>query len=71
MNTGQQNRDWRHQRTAPPPVILLERDGFKLIQSSRSGSLLKHDLFGKPVSAFPDHALATDGESGNRVEQRN
>jgi hypothetical protein len=25
--------------------------------SSRSRSLVEHDLFGKPVSAFPDHAL--------------
>jgi hypothetical protein len=22
------------------------------------GSLMEHDLFGKPVSTFPDHALA-------------
>jgi len=25
--------------------------------SSRSSSLVEHDLFGKPVSTFPDHAL--------------
>jgi hypothetical protein len=26
--------------------------------SSRSSFLFEHDLFGKPVSTFPDHALA-------------
>jgi hypothetical protein len=25
--------------------------------TSRSRSLVEHDLFGKPVSTFPDHAL--------------
>jgi hypothetical protein len=25
--------------------------------TSRSKSLVEHDLFGKPVSTFPDHAL--------------
>jgi hypothetical protein len=36
----------------------LERDGFRFESSSRSRSLVEHDLFAKPVSTFPDHALA-------------
>jgi hypothetical protein len=28
-----------------------------LIEAERAGLRLKHDLFGKPVSTFPDHAL--------------
>src|SRR5262245_6778148 len=30
---------------------------FEVESTSRSGSLVEHDLFGKPVSTFPDHAL--------------
>ena len=37
---------------------VLARDGFKLKSSSRSRSLTEHDLFGKPVPTFPDHALS-------------
>jgi hypothetical protein len=36
---------------------LLERDYFFFESSSRSIFLFEHDLFGKPVSTFPDHAL--------------
>ncbi len=32
--------------------------------SSRSIFLLEHDLFGKPVSTFPDHALTLPGAGG-------
>jgi hypothetical protein len=39
-------------QTHPYP---LERDGFRL-KIGRSIILVKHDLFGKPVSTFPDHA---------------
>jgi hypothetical protein len=28
--------------------------------ASRSGPLVEHDLFGKPVSTFPDHALLVE-----------
>jgi hypothetical protein len=35
----------------------------------RSNSLVEHDLFGKPVSTFPDHALENvDQPSRKRVE---
>jgi hypothetical protein len=37
-----------------------KRDGSAMAnvaRSSRSGPLVEHDLFGKPVSTFPDHAL--------------
>jgi hypothetical protein len=30
---------------------------FEVESASRSSSLVEHDLFGKPVSTFPDHAL--------------
>src|SRR5215468_10749095 len=33
---------------------------------SCSSSLFEHDLFGKPVSTFPDHALITRRLLGNR-----
>jgi hypothetical protein len=37
----------------------LERDEFKMKNesSSRPSSLFEHDLFEKPVSTFPGHAL--------------
>ena len=33
---------------------------FEVESTSRSRSLVEHDLFGKPVSTFPDHALGVD-----------
>jgi hypothetical protein len=36
--------------------IALERNRFRL-KRFRSSILMEHDLFGKPVSTFPDHAL--------------
>src|SRR5437762_11633543 len=32
---------------------------FSIESRSRSRFLIEHDLFGKPVSTFPDHALAS------------
>src|SRR5262249_24422939 len=43
----------------PLATVLLTRareDRVELL--SRSSSLFEHDLFGKPVSTFPDHALS-------------
>src|SRR5438034_9218899 len=34
---------------------------FSIESRSRSRFLIEHDLFGKPVSTFPDHALASRG----------
>src|SRR6266481_3910152 len=46
-------------RTGRRPIGTgLERDGMRLNRPSRSSFLFEHDLFGKPVSTFPDHALA-------------
>ncbi|TPL04608.1 hypothetical protein FJ567_03065 [Mesorhizobium sp. B2-4-16] len=36
--------------------------------SSRSSSLLKHDLFRKPVPTFRDHALAGPGSNANAAQ---
>jgi hypothetical protein len=33
--------------------------------------LMEHDLFGKPVSTFPDHALKRDGFMLKRHRARN
>src|SRR6202044_2011815 len=45
---------------------------FEVESTSRSRSLVEHDLFGKPGSTFPDHALAVDPSRrialGQRVE---
>src|SRR5580704_7507624 len=39
------------------------RTGWVVIRSaSRSSFLFEHDLFGKPDSTFPDHALGAPGE---------
>ena len=36
----------------------LERDAFWLNRYRALSFLFEHDLFGKPVSPFPDHAVA-------------
>ena len=36
----------------------LERDDFSLIRHPALSFLFEHDLLGKPVPTFPDHALA-------------
>jgi hypothetical protein len=38
---------------------------FEVESTSRSRSLVEHDLFGKPASTFPDHASASD--STNKI----
>src|SRR6266851_3327541 len=52
----------------------LERDEFRMNRSSRSSLLFEHDLFGKPVPTFPDHALFRPDASVQRfglvLEQR-
>src|ERR1700733_2666071 len=40
------------------PGYALRARSFEVESTSRSRSLVEHDLFGKPVSTFPDHALA-------------
>src|ERR1700723_206592 len=48
------------------------RAGWVVVRSaSRSSFLFEHDLFGKPVSTFPDHALsAAHPHQGDRIELR-
>jgi hypothetical protein len=41
----------------PPRALKLH--GIWLKSPSRFSFLFEHDLFGKPVSTFPDHALET------------
>jgi hypothetical protein len=36
----------------------IRERNYRVESLSRSRSLVEHDLFGKPVSTFPDHALA-------------
>jgi BMFP domain-containing protein YqiC len=40
------------------PKACLRQDDFIFAPSSRSSILFEHDLFEKPASTFPDHALA-------------
>src|SRR5271154_3540850 len=42
----------------------LEQDRFEL-KRFRSSILMEHDLFGKPVSTFPDHALMPKTNNGD------
>jgi hypothetical protein len=43
-------------RTVIDPGAALERDDFFFESSFRSIFLFEHDLFGKPVPTFQDHA---------------
>ena len=40
-----------------PERETLERDRFRLNRHRALDLLVEHDLFGKPASTFPDHAL--------------
>ena len=55
----------------PPESQHLERDDFVFESSSRSIFLFEHDLFGKPVPTFPDHALAAAVSSSSCAGHRN
>ena len=46
----------------------LKRGSLKLNRQSRSGSLVKHDLSGKPVSTFRDHALVAADRAFRRLD---
>src|SRR6202020_3376924 len=41
----------------PPRWSRTRARSFEVESTSRSRSLVEHDLFGKPGSTFPDHAL--------------
>jgi hypothetical protein len=41
-------------------LVTLESDSTALNQTLTLSFFLKHDLFGKPVSTFADHAPASD-----------
>jgi hypothetical protein len=45
--------------TAGFSYAIPERDGIE--SPLRSRFLIEHDLFGKPVPTFPDHALSDRG----------
>src|ERR1700680_4538345 len=49
----------------------LESDSTKVESDSSVVFLFEHDLFGKPVSTFPDHALAYHGRLGEVENRRN
>jgi hypothetical protein len=62
----EKNRRGRDSQHLGDRFYELERDHFEVEWTSRSGSLVEHDLSGKPLShpsgqargrAFPDHAL--------------
>src|SRR5260370_23592461 len=51
-------------RGAPPEagsLTPLDHDPIRLNRIMISSLLFKHDLFGKPVPTFPDHALVAGG----------
>jgi hypothetical protein len=55
----------RNAPSLPRPGLTRARS-FEVESTSRSRSSVEHDLFGKPVSTFPDHALARIHETGTR-----
>src|ERR1700722_11097438 len=61
----------RPSRTSPTSArssLTATRAGWLFVASiSRCISLLVHDLFGKPVSTFPDHALVAHDLFGKPV----
>src|ERR1700677_4931368 len=60
-SSGESTVPWPNVRA----VLSLERDEM-VGSASRSSFLFEHDLFGKPVSPFPDHAL---GHKARQVAQ--
>ena len=53
-------RQGRHRRNGPrhrAPPVSQDHDPIRLNRIMISSLLFKHDLFGKPVPTFPDHAL--------------
>jgi hypothetical protein len=58
---GREKRDWKSQNGLPHTHLCRpEYDRFRL-KRSYANILVERDLFGKPASTFPDHALRTGG----------